>query len=203
MPLKLKKILIIGFTHTLGGGGGNIHFNNLIPFWQSAGIKVLFFNPVKATKFNLSSVIKATLQSVFVRIDDLYEMNNCDIIVSESPYPPDITLALRLSQRYKKPVTIYVHHIPPSFSIHPFKRGIFRVLLNGTYISVVLSFVKKFRIPIFLDNPNTLKKSNTWVFPNLSAVVTKNLDCMSPETNQDMDYDICYIGRIEKLGGMW
>ena len=202
MPSKLRNILIIGFTQTSRGGGGNIHFNNLIPSWLSTGIEISLFNPVKAIIFNLSSVIKSTLQSIFVKIDDLYEINNCDIIVTQSPYPPDIILAFRLSRKYMKPVTVYVHHITPSISIHPFRRGIFRVILNVVYISSVLYFFKKFRIPIFLDNPNTLKHSKILVFPNLSAVMNKELDYTPPETRPDMDYDICYIGRIENHKGV-
>lgn len=202
MPSKLRNILIIGFTHTTGGGGGNIHFNNLIPSWQSAGIEISLFNPVKAIKFNLSSVIKSTLQSIFVKIDNLYEMNNCDIIVSQSPYPPDIILAFRLSRKYMKPIAVYVHHITPGISIHPFRRGIFRVILNVVYISSVLYFFKKFRIPIFLDNPNTLKHSKISVFPDLDAVMNKELNYTPHETRPDMDYDICYIGRIENHKGI-
>ena len=202
MPSELRNILIIGFTQTSGSGGGDIHFNNLISSWLSAGIEISLFDLIKAIKFNLSSVIKSTLQSIFVKIDNLYEMNNCDIIVSQSPYPPDVILAFRLSRKYMKPVAVYVHHITPSISIHPFRRGIFRVILNVVYISFVLYFFKKFRIPIFLDNPNTLKRSEISVFPNLSAVMNKELNYTPPETRTDMDYDICYIGRIENHKGV-
>ena len=196
------SVAVIGFTHQIGDGGGNIHSINLISNWESLGNKVTILDLVEVDRFNLSAVTKSTVKSIFVRIENLYVINNCDIIVSESPYPPDIVLAFRLSRKYLKPFAVYVHHIPPGISIHPFRRGIFRVILNVVYISSVLYFFKKFRIPIFLDNPNTLKYSKISVFPDLDAVMKKKLDYTPPETRLDMDYDICYIGRIENHKGV-
>ncbi len=202
MPGQIKNIQMIGFTHRLGGGGGNIHFNNLIPVWELSGTKVTIFDPVRIEKFSLNSILRSTFQSIFSKIDILYKMNDCDIIVSESPYPPDIILAFRISRRYMKPVTVYVHHITPKILVHPFRRGIFRVFLNVTYISCVLFFVKKFRIPIFLDNPNTLERSEVSVFPDLDAIANKELNYAPIETRLEKDYDICYIGRIENHKGV-
>jgi glycosyltransferase involved in cell wall biosynthesis len=199
---KLTNITIIGFTHRLGGGGGIIHFNNLIPFWESLGTKVTIFDPVKINQFNLSSVLRSSLQSIFFKIGGLHQMNNCDIILSESPYPPDIILALRLSHKYMKPVAIYFHHVTPAISIFPFRRGILRVFLNVAYTSCIMYFVKRFRIPIFLDNPNTLKQSEILVFPNLIALTSKELNYAPIATRLEMDYDICYIGRIENHKGV-
>ena len=202
MSLEIKNILIIGFTHRLGGGGGNIHFNNLIPAWESSGTKVTIFDPVRIDKFSLNSILRSTLHSIFSKIDNLYEMNKCDLIISESPYPPDIILAFRISRKYMKPVTVYVHHITPGILVHPFRRGIFRVFLNVVYISCLLSFVKKFRIPIFLDNPKTLKRFKISVFPDLDAIANKSLSYAPIETRLDIDNDICYIGRIENHKGV-
>ncbi len=196
------SVSIIGFTHQLGGGGGNIHSSNLISTWESLGTKVTILDLVKVDKFNLHSVVKSTLESIFVRIENLHMIKNSDIIVSESPYPPDVILAFRLSRKYGKPVTVYVYHITPSISIHPFRRGVFRVILNVVYISFALSFFKKFRIPIFLGNPNTLKNSDISVFPDLLAVMNNKLNYISPETKPDLDYDICYTGRIENHKGV-
>ena len=196
------NIALIGFTHKIGIGGGSIHSSNLISIWESLGTKVTIFDSVRVDKFNLYSVIKSTLKSIFVGIENLHMIKNSGIIVSESPYPPDVILAFRLSRKYGKPVTVYVHHITPSISIHPFRRGILRVILNVVYISFVLSFFKKFRIPIFLDNPNTLKHSNITVFPDLDAVLTEDLNYTPPETRSDVDYDISYIGRIENHKGV-
>ena len=202
MQSKLKKILIISFTHNFGSGGGNIHLNNLIYFWQSSGIDVSLFDAVKAIKFNLSSIIKSTLQSIFVRIENLNLPNGFDIIISESPYPPDVILAFRLSCKYMKPFAAYVHHITPSISFHPFRRGVFRVILNVMYISFFLSFAEKFRVPIFLDNPNVLKKTKISVFPDLDAVKNRELNYIPPKTRPGINYDICYIGRIENHKGV-
>jgi glycosyltransferase involved in cell wall biosynthesis len=202
MSPKLSNIVITGFTHRLGGGGGNMHFNNLVFFWESLGTKVTIFDSVKVIKFTFNSVLTSTLHSIFLKIDGLNEMNNCDIIVSESPYPPDIILALRLSSKYMKPVAVYFHHITPAISIFLFRRGILRVFLNVTYTSCILYFVKKFRIPIFLDNPNTLKQSEISVFPNLIALSKKELNYEPIATRLDMDYDVCYIGRIENHKGV-
>lgn len=196
------SVAVIGFTHQLGGGGGNLHSSNLISTWESLSTKVTILDLVKVDRFNLSAVTKSTLKSIFIRIENLHVINNFDIIVSESPYPPDIILAFRLSRRYMKPIAVYVHHIIPGISIHPFRRGIFRVILNVAYISSLLYFFKKFRIPIFLDNPNTLKHSKILVFPNLSAVMNKELNYTPLETRPNVDYDICYIGRIENHKGV-
>ena len=202
MSAKLSNIVIAGFTHQLGGGGGNIHFNNLIQFWKLSGTKITIFDPVKINKFNLNSVLRSTLHSIFFKMDGLHEMNHCDIIVSESPYPPDIILAFRLSRKYIKPLAVYFHHITPSISIYPFRRGIFRVFLNFAYTSLILSFVRKLKIPIFLDNPHTLERSQISVFPNLIALPTKKLNIQLVETKPCKDYDICYIGRIENHKGV-
>jgi len=196
------SVAIIGFTHTFGRGGGNIYCRNLISTWESLGTKVTILDLVKTDRFDLGAVIKSTLKSIFVRIENLHIINNCDIIVSETSYPPDVILAFRLSRKYGKPVAVYVYHITPSISIHPFRRGVFRVILNVVYISSALSFFKKFRIPIFLGNPNTLKNCDISVFPDLLAVTNKELNYIHPETRYDVDYDICYIGRIENHKGV-
>ena len=84
---KVKSIVIVGFTHRKGKGGGNIHINNLIPFWESLGIKVIIFDPVNVNKFDMISALKATLQATVVKIDHVLEVNSCDLIISESPHP--------------------------------------------------------------------------------------------------------------------
>lgn len=202
MPSDLKNIVITGFAHRLGGGGGNAHIHNLVPMWESFGVKVSILDLVNVDKFSLSTIIKSTLQSLFVKIDNLHEINKCDIILSESPYPPDIILAFRLSRRYIKPVTVYVHHVTPHLSIYPFRRGFFRVLLNLAYISFVLFFVSKFSIPIFLDNPNTLEQTNIIVFPDFDAIKNKQLNYTPAVIRLDKECDICYIGRIENHKGV-
>lgn len=202
MRSQIRNIMLVGFTHQLGGGGGNIHLNYLIPTWESSGTKVTIFNKVKIDNFTLKSVLSSTLQSIFYKLDHINSMNHCDIIISESPYPPDIILAFRLSRKYSIPLTIYVHHITPGLSVHPIRRGIFRVILNVIYISCILSFVKNLRIPIFLDNPNTLKRLGVLVFPDLDAISNKELNYAPIEARLEMDYDICYIGRIENHKGI-
>ncbi len=202
MSPKLSNITIVGFTNRLGGSGGNIHFYRLVPFWESSGTKVTIFDPIRINKFNLTSVLRSTLQSIFFKIDGLHGMSDCDIIVSESHYPPDIIMAFRLSRKYIKPVTVYFHHITPAISIYPFRRGILRVFLNVAYTSFALSFVEKFKMPIFLDNPNTLDRSLISVFPDFDAVINKELNYAPIETRLDFDYDICFIGRIENHKGV-
>lgn len=199
---KLSYITLVGFTHRLGGGGGNIHLDNLIPFWESSGTKVVILETVKINKFNLNSILISTLHSIFFKTKGLNEVNQSNIIVSESPYPPDLILAFRLSRKYTKPLTVYFHHITPDISIYPFRRGILRVFLNVTYTSLALSFVKRFRIPIFLDNPNTLDRSQIAVFPNLIGLPKKKLNYATIKPILEMDYDICYIGRIENHKGV-
>jgi glycosyltransferase involved in cell wall biosynthesis len=202
MLKKLKSIVIVGFTHRKGEGGGNIHINNLIPFWESSGIKVIIFDPVNVNKFDLISVLKATFQAAIFKICHVLEANNADLIISESPYPPDVITAYRLSRKYMKPMAIYLHHISPPVSVYPFRRGILRVLLNVIYTSFLLSFVKKFKIPIFLDNPNTLENYEGSVFPNLIALSRRNSDDEPNVIRSYFDYDICYVGRIENHKGV-
>lgn len=202
MSLKQFSITFIGFTHKIGGGGGTVHLNNLIQKLQTFGVKATILNTVTSDRFDLISVIKSTLQSLFVKVHNLYDVKNCDIILSESPYPPDIILAYRLSRTYRKPVAAYIHHITPTIYIYPFRRGIFRVILNVAYISCILVFLKKHKIPIFLDNPNTVKRIGVSVFPNLIAIGNNELSHLPIESRLDIGCDICYIGRIENHKGI-
>lgn len=202
MSLKLKNIVIVGFTHKIGGGGGNLHIEKLISFWESSGNRVTLLDPGRIKEFTLKSVLISTFHSILFKIETIQEENTIDIIVSESPYPPDVILAFRLSRKYLKPMTIYFHHITPDITIFPFRRGIFRVLINVLYTSIILYIVKKFRIPIFLDNPKTIKSTEISVFPDLDAITDRGLNFAPFETRSEFDYDICYIGRIENHKGL-
>lgn len=182
-------------------GGGDIHFKRLIPNWELYSIKVSILNLITGKELTFLSVLKSTIKSIFLKIDKFQDAKKYDIILSVSPYPPDVILALRLSHKYKKPLAVYIHHITPSILIHPYRRGFFRVLLNVSYISVLISRLGRFKVPIFLDNPTTLNKHNIKVFPDFDAI-PKNIN-KEPLVHEPNNYcDICYIGRIENHKGV-
>lgn len=197
----VNNIGIIGFKYG-SSGGGNIHFKNLIPYWELLGVKVSIVEPIIGDEFTFLSVLKATIKTLFLKIDNFYDISKCDIILSVSPYPMDFILSFLLSYKYNKPLAVYVHHITPSILIHPYRRGLFRVFLNVFYISGLITIFSRFKIPIFLDNPRTLNKKLMTVFPDFDAI-PKNLeeDILVPKPAH-MQYDICYIGRIEKHKGV-
>ena len=202
MDIEIKNIATINFMGKLGKfGGGGVHLAILKEKWLSKGILVNEVRGVEAPSFTLLNILRATVRSMTINTNSLSKFGANDIIISASPYPPDVILAHRLSRRFRKPMTIYVHHIPPGFFFHPFRRGIFRVALNRIYILLLLAFAVFYRVPIFLDNPNTIGVRDLTVFPDLDAVSTS--DCGEyylPNLNKTVD--ICYIGRIQKSKGV-
>lgn len=202
MDIKIKNIAAINVMEKLKKfGGGGVHLAVLEDYWLSKGILTSKIGSIESPSFTLLEVLRASIRSMTINLDSFSKFVGNDIIISESPYPPDVILAYRLSRKFHKPMTIYVHHITPGFFFHPFRRGVFRVALNRTYIILLLAFATFFTIPIFLDNPNTLKVKGITVFPNLSAV--SRLDCGEdylPDLNKTVD--ICYTGRIQKSKGI-
>ena len=197
---SINNIGIVGSKYN-SEGGGDIHFKRLIPIWELSGINVSILRPIIGVEFTFLSVLKLTIKSIFLKMDKFQDVKKYDIILSVSLYPPDVLLALRLSHKYKKPIAVYIHHITPSILIHPFRRGFFRVLLNISYISVLISLLRYFRVSIFLDNPSTLNKQSINVFPDFDAIPqTANTDLLIQEPC--IGYDICYIGRIENHKGV-
>ena len=202
MDIEIKNIATINFMGKLSKfGGGGVHLAILKEKWLSKGILVNEVRGVEAPSFTLLNILRATVRSMTINTNSLSKFGANDIIISASPYPPDVILAHRLSRRFRKPMTIYVHHIPPGFFFHPFRRGIFRVALNRIYILLLLAFAVFYRVPIFLDNPNTIGVRDLTVFPDLDAVSTS--DCGGdPLPNLNKTVDICCIGRIQKSKGV-
>ncbi|KJE48512.1 MULTISPECIES: glycosyltransferase [unclassified Acidiplasma] len=197
---SINNIGIVWYKYN-SEGGGDIHFKRLIPIWELSGINVSILRPIIGVEFTFLSVLKLTIKSIFLKMDKFQDVKKYDIILSVSPYPPDVLLALRLSHKYKKPIAVYIHHITPSILINPFRRGFFRVLLNISYISVLISLLSLFKVPIFLDNPSTLNKHSIKVFPDFDAIPqTANKDILIQEPC--IGYDICYIGRVENHKGV-
>jgi glycosyltransferase involved in cell wall biosynthesis len=128
---------------------------------------------------------------------DVKELSNIDLIISSSPYPEDIITSIKLSKKYNIPVICYFHHITPSLFMHPFRRGIFRVLLNRVWYYYSMHLVKKNKLAIFLDQPQTFKNKKIKVYENLSAVNVPEMPVSKKE------YDICYIGRLNKPKGIF
>ena len=196
----INSISLIGFK-SKAEAGGHIHIKNLIPYWESAGINIYRIKSQIKEEFSFLSVFRSTINVMFLRIDKFCDVSKSDIILSVSPYPMDFILAFRLSRKYKKPLAVYVHHITPNILMYPHRRGIFRVLLNVFYISILISFLKRFNIPIFLDNPKTLNMENIKVFPDFDAI-PKIVNIQLPIGESQAPYDITYIGRIENHKGV-
>lgn len=202
MNTTIKSIISVSFMEKLRNfGGGWIHQDILQERWASNGIFINKVGNIEVASFTLLEMLKATLKSMTLSLSTLRKFSFNDIIISESPYPPDVILSSRLSRKFNKPMTIYVHHVTPGFFFYPFRRGIFRVAVNRIYIVILLAFAKIFQIPIFLDNPNTIKINGLLVLPDLDAVAFLNSDKYhAADPNQTVD--ICYIGRIQKSKGI-
>lgn len=201
MTVRLDSILIISFVEKIGEGGGDIQMRNLKTFWQMNGILVNTSNIISVNSFTFLQIFKATLKSLTMKLNNLNEIEKYDIILAKSPYPPDLIMVYRLSKRYKKPRAVYFYHISPGLLFHPFRRGIFRVILNELYSIAALSIIRRTSIPIFLDNPKTNKNPNVITYPlplalEKMAILKQSLSLVQKE------FDMCYIGRIEKKKGV-
>ena len=197
---SIKNITII--TPNLkykDASGGAFTRNFLINEWEKIGINVCAYNPpVILNDFTFYEILKGTLKVLFskLRRDDCVIKSN--ILVTFDPYPIDVVTALRLSKKFNIPCVIYLHHIPPNILFHPFRRGIFRVILNRFYFRFLLALIQHYRVPIFLDNPNTGKGLNVKVYPDLVALNTT----INVSNTNYKKYDICYVGGLGKHKGV-
>ena len=196
---EVKNILIISSSSSKTGGG-DIHLNRLISYWQKDNVDVKTLTLMEFNKFDLLTNVKYA----FTSLEKIIGLNNVtneeilkfDIIVSASPYPSDLFHSIKLGKKYGKKVVCYFHHIVPPLSNYPFRRGFFRTVLNIVYFKYALHLVKKNHVAIFLDHPETLKDSGITVYENLTPAEGND------NVYRDKFYDICHIGRITKAKGI-
>lgn len=177
--------------------GGEVTRDFLIKEWKKMGVNVfIFYTPAVLKKFTFFEALKGTLKALFSKLN--YNISNQSILVSFSPYPFDAITAIRLSKKFRVPCTVYFYHITPDIRFHAFRRGIFRVILNRLYFRFIIKVIQHYRIPIFLDNPNTGKGLKVKVYPLLIALK----DVKNISNTSDKKYDISYVGRLENHKGV-
>ena len=100
MDIKIKNIASINFMERLNKfGGGGIHLAILKEEWLSRGILINKVRGVEAPSFTLLEILRATVRSMTINTNSFSKFEANDIIISESPYPPDVILAHRLSRK--------------------------------------------------------------------------------------------------------
>lgn len=200
---KIKNILIV-YSASNGTGGGDTHLNHLVLYWKKKNINIKILTLKTFNKFSLLNNIKFAYIpiKVIIGLSNLTQEDilKSDIILSASPYPSDLFHSIKLGKRYNKKVMCYFHHIVPGLLYHPFKRGLFRTVLNVVYSKYALYLVKKNHIAIFLDHPEFLKDSKIYVYENLIPIEEYNAD--KNNANENKIYDLCYIGRVTKPKGI-
>ncbi|MGC8558802.1 MAG: glycosyltransferase family 4 protein, partial [Nitrososphaeria archaeon] len=171
--------------------------NFLIREWKKNGVNIsIFYTPSFLKSFTFSEVFKGTLNVIFNKLN--YNAASPDILVSFDPYPIDVITIIRLSKKLNVPCTVYFHHITPDIRFYAFRRGLFRVILNRLYFRFMIKIIQHYKIPIFLDNPNTGKGLKVKVYPNLLALgKIRNISNAS-----DKKYDVSYVGRLENHKGV-
>lgn len=196
---NMNNILILSISST-GNGGGDTHLNYLAIYWRKMGVNVNILTIKEFNKFNLFNNFKYSLMGIqeIMKLSNFKEEDilESDIILSASPYPADLFHSIRLGRKYNKKVMCYFHHIVPSLSYHPFRRGFFMTVLNTFYFKYALHLVKINNTAIFLDHPCTLKDTGIVVYEDLDAIEEEYKDY------EGKIYDICYIGRVTKPKGI-
>jgi len=178
--------------------GGAKHTNNLFMEWQNLGNEIRVIG-IKLN-FKFMDMINYIFKFKIIFNKKLFKYLDCDIIIGNTPYPPDLLDVLRIKTKLQKPAIIYFHHLPPSLIFHPFKRGFLKVILNYVYFNFSVIICKIFNIGIFLDQPQAYKLGSIKVYRNDTALDIK------PYTNNTIklinkDVDILYMGGISKSKG--
>ncbi len=197
--LRIKKIGIVELNKAYKPiSGGDYSLNYLKEKLKENNIEVVSIpTSYRLKKFDFANIFIGTLKQIFTQ--PKLEVKDIDLIISFDPYPINVLTALKLRSKYKIPCVVYIHHIPLQINVYPFRRGFIRVLLYNFYFSLLLKLFRVYSVPIFLDNPNTLKGFKN-VYPHLDALPENVVKFISK--NAKKEYDICYVGRLQKHKGV-
>ena len=195
---NLNNILMI--KHYSGKGGGDIHIEIISKLWKKKGIKVdKFFN--ENNDLNLFPIL--SIYSIIKNIKNLLPLkNNPDIILSSSPYLPDLLSSVYIYFKYHKPVIIYFHHLPPKLYWYPFKRGLISSIFNYFYMNTVLIISKILNFSIMLDQPQAYKLGTISVMKDDDAI-NENFKIDYNKVSSDFYFDIGFLARFQKSKGIF
>jgi glycosyltransferase involved in cell wall biosynthesis len=203
----ISSFFNLDLNKDLANGGGK-HITILAKEWTKYGNEI--FSVSTNVHFNDISVLKDTIRAILGGDEEYFK--NCnpdkmDIILSASPYPPDLIRAARIGRITNKKVHAYFHHITPPLFWKPFQRGFFRTLLNRLYIIPALAFCKILDIHIFLDQPQEYELGSLTVHKDNDAIENSPLEGaefhpVNSDSAEIKDIDIFFIGRISKNKGV-
>lgn len=189
-------------------GGGDKHILILAKEWAKNGNEISSIS--RKVHFDAVSILRDTIHATIdgdeIHLEDCNK-NKIDVVLSASPYPPDLIRAARVGRIADRKVHVYFHHISPSLFWKPFQRGFFRTLLNRSYSILALAFCKILDMHIFLDQPQeynlgslTVHKDDGAIENSLTAEIdTSHVNASKVEIK---DVDIFFIGRISKNKGV-
>ena len=188
--------------------GGDKHILILAKEWLKHDNEI--FSVSSNVHFDAISAFRDTIRAIFAGDEEYFK--NCnpdkmDIILSASPYPPDLIRAARIGRIANKTVHVYFHHITPPLFWKPFQRGFFRTLLNRIYVIAALAFCKILDIHIFLCQPQKYHFGSFTVHKLDNAIENNPLegtefDPVNSDSAEIKDIDIFFIGRISKNKGV-
>lgn len=176
--------------------GGAKHTYNLVEKWLKLDNKINIIN--SPLQFNFINMLTYIFSYILKR-PPLNSMN-CDIIIGNSPYPPDLLDVIKIKLKLHKPAIVYFHHLPPPLLFHPFKRSFSRSILNVFYFKFAVMACKIFDVGIFLDQPQAYNLKNIKVYRNDCALDINDITDILPN-GIEKDLDILFVGGISKSKG--
>ena len=175
--------------------GGTKHTYALFNEWLKLNNEISLIN--EPLNFNFINMI-AYIFSYMLRKP--LNITQCDIIIGNTPYPPDLLDVLRTKLKLHKAAIVYFHHLPPPLLFHPFKRGFSKTILNVFYSKFAVAICKIFDVGIFLEQPQAFKLGSIKVYRNDVALDIKE-DIGILTKRMEKDVDIFYMGGISKSKG--
>ncbi len=177
--------------------GGSKNTNALYKEWLKQGNKINIIN--KPLKFKFIDMVRYIFSHI---LKNPLTLTQSDIIVGNSPYPPDLFDILKIKFKLHKPAIIYFYHLPPPILFHPFKRGFINTILNVSYSKFAVAICKIFDVSIFLNQPQAYNLGSMKVYRcDIALDKIENFEIL-PKLNKQ-DVDIFYMGGISKSKGFY
>lgn len=203
MTFKLKEDReeVLGLLFVNGfkteEGGGDIDLNSIKYILSKiSGINISEVSTIAKKEFNFLSLFEATMHGL---LSDISKQGKIDLIVSESPFPPQFLYTLRYSIKFKIPAVIFMHH-HIHLTFHPLHRGILRSLLYCMYDNIILALSKINGFVVSIDIPSEIEKWKIGTLKNELAIPW-SMSSNDSDLAIKKDYDLCYVGRFQKHKG--
>lgn len=194
------KVVVVSSGGEVNVSGGNIRLlkiKEILEKRQKAKLTYYFLR--KFETFDLKSVVKATIVGAFYKIPIFEYLRDSDLIISNSPFPNDLFLSIRLSRILDKPLAVYFHHITPPFDKNVFKRGLLHTVLSRFWTIVAILILSKLRVPIFLNCTDKSRINTTEVLYIKSCPIT--IPPVISSQNEPV-FDLCFISSLTRNKGV-